>query len=235
MRTAGCAGGRVQGTVPLTRTRGPPRPFPKDTCSSLINPNGPARTLRGGCGTGDKVTRATARCPDAGRTARKCVHTCACTHIYAQPHSNACTPACTCTRAYAHTYACACMCALIHVRHARVHVSTHTHRHTCICACTHAHPHMHVCAHTCNTHTCVHMHACTHTAQHAHADTRACAYAHMHIRTCMHNARVHTHACARTHTPAHPSAGPGRPAGRAGTYRADVFLRSTGATTDADP
>lgn len=42
MRTAGCAGGRVQGTVPLTRTRGPPRPFPKDTCSSLINPNGPA-------------------------------------------------------------------------------------------------------------------------------------------------------------------------------------------------
>lgn len=177
-------------------------------------------SLRGGCGTGDKVTRATARCPDAGRTAQKCVHTCACTHIYAQPHSNACTPACTCTCAYAHTYACACMCALIHVQHARVHVSTHTHRHTCICACTHAHPHMHVCAHTCNTHTCVHMHARTHTAQHTHGSmhTQTHVHAHMHACTSAHACTMHvytrTHAHARTppHTlvrgPAAPQAAP---------------------------
>lgn len=147
------------------------------------------------------------------------MHTCLCTHT----HTHMCLHVrthtyvgCTCTREHAHPQAHVYMC---------VYTRTPTHA----CVCTHVqYTHM-------RTHACMHSYCTACTREHAHADTRACAYARMHIRTCMHNARVHTHACARTHTPAHPRAGPGRPAGRAGTYRADVFLRSTGATTDADP
>lgn len=43
MRTAACTGGSVSGRRATDPNRGPPWPFPKDTCSSLIDPNGLAR------------------------------------------------------------------------------------------------------------------------------------------------------------------------------------------------